>query len=78
MGLVHLLDEREVGATRVPVAQIGARAVSELIRTYGEVRRMLAYVRWFAARADRAVRRTCRSIRARPRRQTPGSARCGT
>lgn len=50
--LLRLLDEREQGSTRLPAAEMRARALSRLIHTYGEVRRMLTYVRWWEEDAD--------------------------
>jgi len=46
------LNEREQGMNRVPAADLRARALSMLIRQYGEVRRMLTFVRWWSEDAD--------------------------
>jgi hypothetical protein len=49
---LKLLDERERGTTRLHAAELRTRALSRLIRTYGEVRRMLTYLRWWEADAN--------------------------
>ena len=46
------LNEREPGASRLPAADLHSGAVSKLMRTYGEIRRMLTYVRWWNGDAD--------------------------
>ncbi|MFN9809158.1 MAG: hypothetical protein ACK6CU_05930 [Deltaproteobacteria bacterium] len=50
--MLALLNEREQGSTRLAAADLRSRAVSMLIRQYGEVRRMLTYVRWWNDDAD--------------------------
>ena len=50
--MLELLDEREQGSTRLPAVELRERALKRLIRTYGEVRRMLTYVRWWEDDAD--------------------------
>ena len=50
--MLELLDEREQGSTRLPAEEMRTRALSRLVRTYGEVRRMLTYVRWWEGDAD--------------------------
>ena len=49
---LKLLDEREQGTTRLPTAALRTRALSRLIRTYGEVQRMLTYLRWWERDAN--------------------------
>ncbi|UJR83829.1 hypothetical protein [Sandaracinus amylolyticus] len=51
-GLLHRLNAREQGSTRLPAADIRARALGLLVKTYGEARRMLSYVRWWEGDAD--------------------------
>jgi len=46
------LNEREQGSSRLPAAELRTRALSLLLRTYGEVRRMITFVRWWADDAD--------------------------
>jgi hypothetical protein len=46
------LNEREQGASRLPALELRAGALSKLARTYGEVRRMLTYIRWWDGDAD--------------------------
>ncbi|AKF10494.1 hypothetical protein [Sandaracinus amylolyticus] len=50
--LLQRLDEREQGSTRLPAAELRTRAISLLVSTYGEVRRMITYVRWWDEDAD--------------------------
>lgn len=50
--MLRCLEEREQGASRMPAAEQRSRALSLLIRRYGELRRMLTYVRWWAEDAD--------------------------
>lgn len=50
--MLKLLNEREQGSTRLPAAEMRTRSLSRLIHTYGEVRRMLTYVRWWEDDAD--------------------------
>ncbi|UJR82999.1 hypothetical protein [Sandaracinus amylolyticus] len=50
--MLQRLNEREQGSTRLPAAELRTRAISLLVRTYGEVRRMLTYVRWWDDDAD--------------------------
>ena len=50
--MLGLLDEREQGSTRLPAVELRERALNRLIRTYGEVRRMLTYLRWWEDDAD--------------------------
>jgi hypothetical protein len=50
--MLQRLNEREQGTSRVPASEMRARAISHLIRRYGEVRRMLVYVRWWQEDAD--------------------------
>ncbi len=49
---LKLLDEREHGSTRLPAEEIRTRALARLVRTYGEVQRMLTYVRWWEGDAE--------------------------
>jgi len=49
---LKLLDEREQGSTRLPAAELRMRALCRLVRTYGEVQRMLTYVRWWEGDAE--------------------------
>lgn len=46
------LNEREQGVSRMTVMEVRRRAISLLIKTYGEVRRMITYVRWWEGDAD--------------------------
>jgi hypothetical protein len=46
------LNEREHGASRLPALELRTRALSKLSRSYGEVRRMLTYTRWWEEDAD--------------------------
>ena len=50
--MLKLLDEREHGSTRLPAEQMRTRALCKLVRTYGEVQRMLTYVRWWEEDAE--------------------------
>ncbi len=50
--MLALLDRRKQGSMRRPAAELRARALHRLIRTYGEVRRMLTYLRWWEDDAD--------------------------
>ncbi len=50
--MLKMLDEREQGSTRLPAVEMRARALTRLIHTYGEVQRMLTYVRWWDDDAD--------------------------
>jgi hypothetical protein len=50
--MLQRINEREQGSSRLPAAELRVRALSRLIRTYGEVRRMLTYVRWWEEDAD--------------------------
>ena len=50
--MLQRLNEREQGSTRLPAVELRARALSMLVRTYGEVRRMLTYVRWWQEDVD--------------------------
>lgn len=46
------LDEREQRASRLPSAELRARALGVLAKSYGEVRRMIGYVRFWEDDAD--------------------------
>lgn len=50
--MLKRLHEREQRSTRMPELDTRARALTLLVRTYGEVRRMLTYVRWEQQDAD--------------------------
>jgi hypothetical protein len=50
--LFRAVWDRERGASRGLAAQLRARALSELVRTYEQVRRMVAYLRWHEQDAD--------------------------
>ena len=49
---LKVLDEREQGSTRLPAEELRTRALSRLVRTYGEIQRMLTYVRWWEGDAE--------------------------
>lgn len=46
------LSQREQGTSRMPALELRARAMTHLIRTYGEVRRMIAFVRHWDGDAE--------------------------
>jgi hypothetical protein len=50
--MLTTLGEREQGATRVPAAEMRLRALTDLVRRYDEVRRMVSYLRWREGDAD--------------------------
>lgn len=45
--MLKRLNERDQGSSRLPAAEMRTRALSKLVRSYGEVQRMLTYVRWW-------------------------------
>ncbi len=50
--MLTILGEREQGASRVPAAEMRLRALTDLVRRYDEVRRMVTYLRWREGDAD--------------------------
>jgi hypothetical protein len=65
--MIQRLNEREQGSSRLPAAEMRVRALSKLQRTYGEVRRMLTYIRWWEEDADSIAPSLYTSRRARGR-----------
>ena len=68
------LNEREQGTSRLPAVDLRARALSMLIRQYGEVRRMLTYVRWWSEDADSIAPSLWSGRRRRSEAQAPAPA----
>ncbi|UJR86673.1 hypothetical protein [Sandaracinus amylolyticus] len=50
--MLDRLNQREQGATRMPARELRDRALTLLVRTYDEIRRMLTFVRWPQGDAD--------------------------
>jgi hypothetical protein len=50
--MLQRLNERDQGSNRIPAVEMRVRAFSMLMKSYGEVRRMLTYVRWWQEDAD--------------------------
>lgn len=50
--MLTTLGEREQGASRVPAVELHFRALTDLVRRYDEVRRMVSYLRWREGDAD--------------------------
>lgn len=50
--MLQRLDQRQQGSTQLPVREMRARALTLLVRSYDEIRRMLAFVRWSQGDAD--------------------------
>lgn len=50
--LLARLNQREQRSTRMPARELRARALTLLVRTYDEIRRMLTFVRWSQGDAD--------------------------
>lgn len=50
--MLTTLGEREQGASRVPAAELRLRALTDLVRRYDEIRRMVSYLRWNEGDAD--------------------------
>jgi hypothetical protein len=52
LAMMTALGEREQGTDRMPAAELRIRALNELVRHYGEIRRMVGYLRWHEGDAD--------------------------
>ncbi|AKF09882.1 hypothetical protein DB32_007031 [Sandaracinus amylolyticus] len=50
--MLDRLNQREQRATRMPTRELRDRALTLLVRTYDEIRRMLTFVRWAQGDAD--------------------------
>ena len=50
--MLQRVNEREQGTSRLPAVQLRNRALSLLVQVYGEVRRMMSYVRWWQQDID--------------------------
>lgn len=71
--MIRRLAEREMGATRFDAIELRARALSMLLRSYGEVRRMVAFVRFWEGDAD-AIAPSPWTARRRGRRSSTSGA----
>lgn len=52
MRMTHAMSQRGLNASEVSASDLRLRALSKLIRTYEEVRRMVTFYRWFEGDAD--------------------------
>ena len=50
--MLHAMDEREFGTQKLAPEERRNRAMNTLIQNYGEVRRMLTYLRWWHGDVD--------------------------
>ena len=50
--MLTTLGERDQGVTRLPAAEMRLRALTDLVRRYDEIRRMVTYLRWHEGDAE--------------------------